>query len=70
MQKYTYLRKTFTFGGRRYEVRGKSEEEVFDKFIELLTNLRQGPFFFLNWKLILYVSQLFVTVRKYPKELM
>lgn len=42
MQKYTYLRKTFTFGGRRYEVRGKSEEEVFDKFIELLTNLRQG----------------------------
>ena len=34
MTKYTYVRKTFTFNGRRYEVTGKTEEEAMRKMIK------------------------------------
>ena len=36
MENYTYIRKTVTFSGRRYEVRGRTEEEACEKFLELL----------------------------------
>lgn len=32
-KKYTYIRKTFTFGGRRYEVSGKTEAEAIEKMV-------------------------------------
>lgn len=42
MTKYTYIRKTFTYAGRRYEVRGKSEEEALQKMIEKRFELKNG----------------------------
>lgn len=44
MEKYTYIRKTLTWEGRRYEVRGKTEQEACDKLSELLSDLRQREF--------------------------
>ena len=29
MEKYTYIRKTITWENRRYEVRGKTEQEAY-----------------------------------------
>lgn len=42
MEKYTYIRKTITWEGRRYEVRGKTEQEACEKLAELITALKQG----------------------------
>lgn len=42
MENYNYIRKTVTFSGRRYEVRGRTEEEACEKFLDLLAHLRQG----------------------------
>ena len=44
MQKkeYQYVRKTFTFGGKRYVVYGKTEEEAIEKKIELKRKLEDG----------------------------
>lgn len=40
-KKYQYVRKTFTFDGRRYEVYGKNEEEAIEKKIEMKRQLEQ-----------------------------
>jgi len=40
--KYNYIRKTFTFNGRRYEVAGKTEEEAIRKMIEKKIALENG----------------------------
>ena len=39
MEKYTYIRKTITWENRRYEVRGKTEQEACDKLAELVASL-------------------------------
>lgn len=44
MEKYTYIRKTVTWQNRRYEVRGKTEQEVCDKLAELITSLKNAPY--------------------------
>lgn len=41
MKKYVYVRKSVTWGGRRYEVRGKTEEEAQAKLARLLDNLKR-----------------------------
>lgn len=40
---YEYIRKSFTFHGKRYWVRGKTLEEVFEKKAELIAELKNGP---------------------------
>ena len=60
MEKYTYIRKTITWENRRYEVRGKTEQEACDKLAELVASLNRGEFatsgnttvdqWFLQWK--------------------
>ena len=42
MEKYTYIRKTITWENRRYEVRGKTEQEACDKLAELVASLKPG----------------------------
>ena len=42
MEKYTYIRKTITWENRRYEVRGKTEQEACDKLAELVASLNHG----------------------------
>lgn len=42
MSKYPYVRKTIRWKGRRYEVRGQSEAEAFEKLYELMSALRDG----------------------------
>ena len=42
MSKYPYVRKTIRWKGRRYEVRGQSEAEAFEKLSELMSALRDG----------------------------
>ena len=42
MGNYTYVRKTVTWSGRRYEVRGKTEEEACEKLAELVGALERG----------------------------
>ena len=44
MEKYTYIRKTITWQNRRYEVRGKTEQEACDKLAELITSLKNTPY--------------------------
>ena len=44
MEKYTYIRKTITWQNRRYEVRGKTEQEACDKRVELITSLKNTPY--------------------------
>ena len=44
MEKYTYIRKTITWENRRYEVRGKTEQEACDKLAELVASLNRGEF--------------------------
>lgn len=39
---YTYIRKSFTFDGLRYEVYGKTEEEALEKKLEKLRKLEAG----------------------------
>ncbi len=41
-KKYEYVRKTFTYEGRRYEVKGKTEEEALEKKAELKAKLKRG----------------------------
>ena len=41
MEKYTYIRKTITWENRRYEVRGKTEQEACDKLAELVASLNR-----------------------------
>lgn len=41
-KKYQYVRKTFSFDGRRYEVYGKTEEEAIEKKIEIRKKLEEG----------------------------
>lgn len=41
-KKYNYIRKTFSFDGVRYEVTGKTEEEVIAKKLEKLAALEAG----------------------------
>jgi len=41
-KKYQYVRKTFTFDGRRYEAYGKTEEEAIEKKIEMKKRLEEG----------------------------
>jgi len=41
MKNYVYVRKSITWGGRRYEVRGKTEEEACAKLAVLVENLRR-----------------------------
>ena len=40
--RYRYVRKTVTWSGRRYEVRGRTEEEAGEKLARLLGELRLG----------------------------
>jgi integrase len=42
MEKHKYIRKTVTWQGRRYEVRGKTEEEALKKLAELAAALERG----------------------------
>lgn len=42
MENYTYIRKTITWEGRRYEVRGKTEKEACDQLAELISALDRG----------------------------
>lgn len=39
MSKYHYVRKSITWDGHRYEVRGKTEMEAVERLSELLTSL-------------------------------
>ena len=39
MEKYTYIRKTITWDSRRYEVRGKTEQEACEKLADLVVSL-------------------------------
>lgn len=58
--KYNYIRKTITWENRRYEVRGKTEQEACEKLAELVNSLKRGEFatsgnttvdqWFLQWK--------------------
>ena len=41
---YAYIRKTVTWQNRRYEVRGKTEQEACDKLAELITSLKNIPY--------------------------
>lgn len=41
MEKYNYIRKTITWQNRRYEVRGKTEQEACNKLAELIHSLNQ-----------------------------
>lgn len=41
-KKYQYVRKTFSFDGRRYEAYGKTEEEAIEKKIEMKRQLEQA----------------------------
>ena len=45
MKNYTYVRKTMTFAGKRYEVRGKTEAEAKEKLKALRQTLVRGDFF-------------------------
>lgn len=45
MAKYTYVRKTMTFAGKRYEVRGKTEAEAREKLNLLRQTLIRGDIF-------------------------
>ena len=36
MEKYTYIRKTITWDSRRYEVRGKTEQEACETLADLV----------------------------------
>lgn len=40
MEKYIFIRKTVTWQNRRYEVRGKTEQEAYDKLTELVASLK------------------------------
>lgn len=42
MEKYSYIRKTITWDHRRYEVRGKTEQEACDKLAQLIASLQRG----------------------------
>lgn len=42
MQKYTYVRRTLTWDGVRYEVKGRTEAEAVRKLTELRESLRRG----------------------------
>ena len=44
MEKYTYIRKTITWDSRRYEVRGKTEQEACEKLADLVVSLKRGEF--------------------------
>lgn len=60
MEKCNYIRKTITWENRRYEVRGKTEQEACEKLAELVNSLKRGEFatsgnttvdqWFLQWK--------------------
>ena len=39
---YSYVRKTMTFEGKRYEVTGKTEQEALEKLAELKVSLQRG----------------------------
>ena len=41
MEKYTYIRKTITWDSRRYEVRGKTEQEACEKLADLAERIRK-----------------------------
>ena len=41
-KRYRYVRKTLTWDGRRYEVRGRSEEEATIRLAQLLESLKKG----------------------------
>lgn len=41
-KKYSYVRKTMTFEGKRYEVTGKTEPEALEKLAELKVSLQRG----------------------------
>lgn len=41
-KKYSYVRKTMTFEGKRYEVTGKTEQEALEKLAELKVALQRG----------------------------
>ncbi len=41
-KKYSYVRKTMTFEGKRYEVTGKTEQEALEKLAELKVSLQRG----------------------------
>ena len=41
-KKYSYVRKTMTFEGKRYEVTGKTEKEALEKLAELKVSLQRG----------------------------
>lgn len=45
MKKYVYVRRTTTYQGRRYEVRGKTAEEAAEKLAALKEKLNRGEFF-------------------------
>ena len=42
MKKYTYVRRTMTWEGKRYEVTGKTEQEAADKLAELKASVKRG----------------------------
>ncbi len=39
---YTYIRKTFTYKGERFTVRGRTEKEARDKQFQLMRDLENG----------------------------
>ena len=41
-KRYTYVRKTMTFEGKRYEVTGKTEKEAMEKLAQLKVSLERG----------------------------
>ena len=41
-KEYRYIRKTYTYEGKRYYVRGRTEKEAYEKLAELKSALRRG----------------------------
>ena len=41
-KKYEYVRKTFTWDGKRYDVKGKTIEEVYKKIAKMKVSLERG----------------------------
>ena len=41
-KKYNYVRKTFSWDGKRYDVKGKTIEEVYKKIAKMKVSLERG----------------------------
>ena len=49
-KKYNYVRKTFSWDGKRYDVKGKTIEEVYKKIAKMKVSFRYFFSAALSWK--------------------